>query len=162
DKERRGSYIVAYSLLHSQSGSISYINRSQEPAFFNPKEAELSIERYSRKFGDSPRITKMPHRRGLPDGIIAVWGNITLEPLDQESIKTLAARKSPKRVFFFYSLHIFTGWEKEVFPISRFEGGGVFFGAESFDEKGRGPLRLAAVNVSVFPPPASPMAAGEA
>src|SRR5262249_28412793 len=26
DKERRGSYVVAYSLLHSQSGSISYIN----------------------------------------------------------------------------------------------------------------------------------------
>src|SRR5262245_58391878 len=51
DKERRGSYVVAYSLLHSQSGSISYINRSQEPAFFNPKEAELSIEQYSRKFG---------------------------------------------------------------------------------------------------------------
>src|SRR5207247_5209642 len=27
DKERRGSYITAHSLLHSQDGSISYINR---------------------------------------------------------------------------------------------------------------------------------------
>src|SRR5512133_1931284 len=74
DKKRRGPYIVAYSLLHSQDGSVSYINRSQEPAFLNAKEAELSIERYSRKFGDSPRIMKMPHRSGLPDGVIAVWG----------------------------------------------------------------------------------------
>src|SRR5262245_56358706 len=37
DKERRGRYIVAYSLLHSQDGSVSYINRSQEPAFINAK-----------------------------------------------------------------------------------------------------------------------------
>src|SRR6266545_2528042 len=73
DKERRGPYVVAYSLLHSQD--------------LNAKEAELSIERYSRKFGDSPRIMKMPHRNGLPDGVIAVWGKVTLEPLDQESIK---------------------------------------------------------------------------
>src|SRR5262245_24731330 len=162
DKERRGSYIVAYSLLHSQSGSISYINRSQEPAFFNPKEAELSIERYSRKFGDSPRITKMPHRRGLPDGIIAVWGNITLEPLDQESIKTLAAGRSPKRGFLIDYLRNFTRSAKEGLPIYRIDGGPGFIWAASFDEKGRGTLRLAAVNVSGFSPPASPMAAGEA
>jgi hypothetical protein len=162
DKERRGSYIVAYSLLHSQSGSISYINRSQEPAFFNPKEAELSIERYSRKFGDSPRITKMPHRRGLPDGIIAVWGNITLEPLDQESIKTLAAGRSPKRGFLIDYLRNFARSAKEGLPIYRIDGGPGFIWAASFDEKGRGTLRLAAVNVSGFSPPASPMAAGEA
>jgi hypothetical protein len=162
DKERRGSYIVAYSLLHSQSGSISYINRSQEPAFFNPKEAELSIERYSRKFGDSPRITKMPHRRGLPDGIIAVWGNITLEPLDQESIKTLAAGRSPKRGFLIDYLRNFTRSAKEGLPIYRIDGGPGFIWAASFDEKGRGTLRLAAVNVSGFSPPASPRPAVEA
>src|SRR6516162_3373337 len=38
DKERRRSYIAAYSLLHSRDGNILYINRTQEPAFFNPKE----------------------------------------------------------------------------------------------------------------------------
>src|SRR5262245_48721966 len=86
DKGRRGSYIAAYSLLHSQDGNISYINRSQEPAFVSPKEAELDIQRYSRKIGESPRIMKMPQRSGLPDGLIAVWGKITLEPLDKESI----------------------------------------------------------------------------
>src|SRR6266481_9278502 len=64
EKERRGSYIAAYSLLHSKNGNLSYINRSQEPAFFNPSEAELNIEQYSRKFGESARIMKMPHRSG--------------------------------------------------------------------------------------------------
>ena len=33
DKERRRSYIAAYSLLHSRDGNILYINRTQEPAF---------------------------------------------------------------------------------------------------------------------------------
>src|SRR6478735_7740986 len=90
DKERRRSYITAYSLLHSEDGNLSYINRSQEPAFFNPSEAELNIQQYSRNLGESARILKMPHRSGLPDGLIAVWGKITLEPLDQESINILA------------------------------------------------------------------------
>jgi hypothetical protein len=157
DKERRGPYSVAYSLLHSQDGSVSYINRSKEPAFLNTKEAELSIERYSRKFGDSPRIMKMPHRNGLPDGVIAVWGKVTLEPLDQESIKTLADGKSPKKGFLVDYLRNFTRSAKEGLPIYRIDGGPGFIWAASFDQKGRGTLRLAAVNASGFSRP--PMAA---
>jgi hypothetical protein len=162
DKERRGHYIVAYSLLHSQDGSVSYINRSQEPAFLNAKEAELSIERYSRKFGDSPRIMKMPHRNGLPDGVIAVWGKVTLEPLDQESIKTLADGKSPKKGFLVDYLRNFTRSAKEGLPIYRIDGGPGFIWAASFGQKGRGTLRLAAVNVSGFSRPPAPLAAAEA
>ena len=97
DKERRGPYTAAYSLLHSRDGNILYINRSQEPAFFNSKEAEINIQQYSRRIGESPRIMKMPHRSGLPDGLIAVWGKVTLEPLDQESIKILAVERIPKK-----------------------------------------------------------------
>jgi len=108
DKERRGPYIAAYSLLHSKNGNLSYINRSQEPAFFNPNEAELNIQRYSRKLGESARILKMPHRSSLPDGVIAVWGKITLEPLDQESIKTLADGKNPRKGFLIDYLRDFT------------------------------------------------------
>src|SRR5262245_65073154 len=72
DKERRRPYIAAYSLLHSRDGNILYINRTQEAAFFNPKDVEVNIQRYSRKIGESPRIMKMPHRGSLPDGLIEV------------------------------------------------------------------------------------------
>src|SRR6266478_1598624 len=153
EKERRRSYAVAYSLLRSQDGRISYINRSQEPAFLNSKESELNIERYSRKFGDSPRIMKMPRRSGLPDGVIAVWGRVTLEPLDQESIKTLADGKNPKKGFLIDYLRNFTRSAKEGLPIYRIDGGPGFIWAASFDQKGRGTLRLAAVDVSGFAPP---------
>ena len=153
DKERRGPYIAAYSLLHSKNGNLSYINRSQEPAFFNPNEAELNIQRYSRKLGESARILKMPHRSSLPDGVIAVWGKITLEPLDQESIKTLADGKNPRKGFLIDYLRDFTRSAKQGLPIYRIDGGPGFIWAASFDQKGRGTLRLAAVDVSGFAPP---------
>ena len=157
DKERRGSYTAAYSLLHSQDGNISYVSRSQEPAFLNPQEVELNIQRYSRKIGESPRIMKMPHRSGLPDGLIAVWGKITLEPLDQESIKILATGKSPKKGFLIDHLRNFARSAKEGLPIYRIDGGPGFIWAASFDNKGRGTLRLAAVEVSGFSPPPTPV-----
>ena len=157
DKERRGSYTAAYSLLHSQDGNISYVSRSQEPAFLNPKEVELNIQRYSRKIGESPRIIKMPHRSGLPDELIAVWGKIKLEPLDHESIKILAAGKSPKKGFLIDYLRNFARSAKEGLPIYRIDGGPGFIWAASFDNKGRGTLRLAAVEVSGFSPPPTPV-----
>jgi hypothetical protein len=157
DKERRGPYSAAYSLLHSQDGNISYINRSQEPAFLNPKEAEVNIQRYSRKLGESPRIMKMPHRSGLPGGVIAVWGKITLEPLDQESIKTLADGKNPKKGLLIDYLRNFARSAKEGLPIYRIDGGPGFIWATGFDQKGRGTLRLAAVEVSGFSPPPDPL-----
>ncbi|MBV8243342.1 MAG: hypothetical protein JOY75_21365, partial [Hyphomicrobiales bacterium] len=154
DKERRGSYIAAYSLLHSKNGNLSYINRSQEPAFLKPSEVELNIQRYSSKLGESARILKMPHRSGFPDGVIAVWGKITLEPLDQESIKTLADGKNPRKGFLIDYLRDFTRSAKQGLPIYRIDGGPGFIWAASFDQKGRGTLRLAAVDTSGFAPPA--------
>src|SRR6516225_11208714 len=123
DKERLRSYIAAYSLLHSRDGNILYINRSQQPAFFNPKEAEANIQRYSRKIGESPRIIKMPHRGGLPDGLIAVWGKITLEPLDQQSMKILADGKGPRKGLLIDFLGNFARSAKEGLPIYHIDGG---------------------------------------
>ncbi len=156
DKERRRPYIAAYSLLHSRDGNILYINRTQEPAFFNPKEVEVNIQRYSRKIGESPRIMKMPHRGSLPDGLIAVWGKITLEPLDQESIKTLADGKNPRKGFLIDYLRDFTRSAKQGLPIYRIDGGPGFIWAASFDQKERGTLRLAAVELSGFSPSSDP------
>jgi hypothetical protein len=53
EKEKRGSFTAAYSLLHSQDGKIVYVNRSQEPVFFSSKEAEEDVQRYARKLGQS-------------------------------------------------------------------------------------------------------------
>jgi hypothetical protein len=153
EKARRGSRTTTYSLLHSKDGNVSYINRSQESASFDPSESELTIERYSRELGESARILKAPHRSGLPHGVIAVWGKITLEPLDQNSIKLLADGKKPRKGFLIDYLRDFTRSAKEGLPIYRIVGGPGLIWAASSDQKGRGTLRLAAVDVSGFAPP---------
>jgi hypothetical protein len=155
DKERRGSYTAAYSLLHGRDGNIVYVNRSQQPSFFNSNEAEDDIQRYSGKIGETPRIMKMPHRSNLPDGLIAIWGQITLVQLDEESVKILSDGKSPKKGLLIDFLGNFARSAKEGLPIYRIDGGPGFVWAASFDQKGRGTLRLAAVDASVLvsPPP---------
>jgi hypothetical protein len=75
EKEKRGSFNAHYSILHSGNGTAVYINRFQEPAFWSDDdEVSDDIARYSRKIGQDPKILKMPHRTGFPDGTIAVWG----------------------------------------------------------------------------------------
>src|SRR5262249_45575831 len=111
------------------------------------------IQRHTRNIGESPRILKMPHRSGLQDGLIAVWGEITVEQLDHESVKILADGKGPKKGLLIDFLGNFVRSAKEGLPIYRIDGGpGLIFGA-SFGQKGRGTLRLAAVDASRFRSP---------
>jgi hypothetical protein len=151
NKERRGPYTAAYSILHSRDGKVLYVNRSQDPAFFTSKEAESEIQRYSRNIGE-PRITKMPHA-GLRNGIIAVWGDVTLEQLDEDSIRTLAEGKSPKKGLLIDFLANLARSAKEGLPVYRIGGGPGFIWASSFDQKGRGTLRTVAVDASGFVSP---------
>src|SRR3954451_19049688 len=52
EKDRRRSLNVTYSLLHSQDGTIFYVNRFQEPAFLSANEADSAIRQYSSKIGE--------------------------------------------------------------------------------------------------------------
>src|ERR1700704_4380511 len=151
-KERRGSYSVTYSLLHSRDGKIVYVNRFQAPAFFGPNEADEDIKRYSRRLGESARITRMPHRSGVPDGILAAWGNVELDPLDSASIAALGKGSSPKKGYFVDFIGNFARSAKEGLPIYRVNAGAGFLWVASFDQKGRGTLRFAAVDPSAFYP----------
>src|SRR5215471_2546569 len=154
-KTRRGrSDIAIYSLLHSREGSVLYINRSQEPAFLNAKKAVQNIQQSSSSIGELPRVIRMPHRSGFPDGLIAVWGKITLEQLDQEGIKVLVAdRKALKKGLLIDFLGNFLRSAKAGLPVYRMDGGPGFVWAASFDQKGHGILRMGAVDASKFLPP---------
>src|SRR6516225_6121380 len=147
---RRKSDTTTYSLLHSREGTIFYINRAQELAPLNAKKAEEDIQQSSSNIGELPRVMKMPHRSGFPDGTIAVWGNVTLEQLDQESIKLLADRKRLKKGLLIDFLGNFVRSAKAGLPIYRIDGGPGFVWAGSFDQKGHGILRSGAVDASKF------------
>jgi hypothetical protein len=149
-RERRSSSDVTYSLLHSRDGSIVYINRYQTPAFVARKEAEHDIQSYSQKLGESPRTKiRMPHRPGL-DGILASWGNTVLEPLDTENRKAFAEGRRLGKGYYIDFIGNFDRSAKEGFPLYRISGGAGFIWAASFDQKGRGTLRLVAVDTSAF------------
>ncbi len=159
DKERRGKFNATYSILHSRDGVAVYINRYQEPAFFGATEADDDIQIYSRKIGETPRITRMPQRAGFPNGILASWGKVELEPLDNDSIKALAEGRRPiTKGYVVDFIGDFARSAKEGLPIYRISGGPGFVWVASIGQKGRGTLRLTAVDASVLAPATTPRA----
>jgi hypothetical protein len=152
-KERRGSFNVTHSILHSRDGSIVYVNRYQEPAFWGPNEADEDLQRYSRKIGAQSHIITLPSRPGLPNGILATWGKVVLEPLDNESLMKLVDGGRPTiKGYFIDFIGDFARSAKEGLPVYRLSGGAGFVWVASFNEKGRGTLRFSAVDASAISP----------
>ena len=129
------------------------MNRYQEPAFWAPNEVNEDIEGYSLKFGEQPRIITMPRRPGLPEGILAMWGKVVLDPLDSESLKLLAEGRRPtKKGYFIDFIGNFARSAKEGLPVDRLSGGPGFVWVASYDQKGRGTLRFSALDASATSP----------
>lgn len=148
DRERRGPFTATYSILHAGDGSVRYVNRYQEPAFFGPNEANEDIESYSRRFGGAPEIIQLPRRNGLPEGRLALWGDVVLKALDSDSIKILGEGNSPKKGLLIDFIGDFARSVKEGLPVYRIAGGAGFVWFASYDQRGRGTLRFAAVDAS--------------
>ena len=151
DTNRQGSLNATYSVLHSKDGTIVYANRTQQRAILQASQADREIQNYSRNLGQA-KITKIPRRTGISDALMATWGQIELEPLDNESIRLLAGGKSPKKGLLIDFLGDFTRSAQEGAPIYRIVGGAGFIWAGSFDKKSRGTLRIAAVDASALQP----------
>ncbi len=149
---RRQSFSVAQSLLHSRDGRIAYINRQQDPVLFEGGDVDEDIRTFSRKLGAQPRITKMP-RRGNLDGTLALWGQVSIEPLDADSVKILADGRSPRKGFLVDFLGNLTRSAQEGLPVYRITGGPGLIWVGSHDQRGRGTLRVTAVDASVLTPP---------
>jgi hypothetical protein len=163
ENQARGSFDATYSMLHSRDGTVVYLSRYQQPSFFDAKEAGREIQNYAQKFGGTPKITRIPRRSGNIDALLATWGSVELEPLDDDSMKTVAAGRSPKKGFMVDFLGDFAKSAKEGLPVYRIAGGPGFVWSDSFDPKGRGTMRFVAVDASalepgavVSPPPPAP------
>jgi len=152
ERDRRQSFNVTYSILHSQDGTVLYVNRFQEPALVSPNEVNQAIRQNSVRLGAQTRIERLPRRVGLPEGVLATWGKVTLEPLDSDSINTLAEGKSPKKGYLIDFVGNFTRSAKEGLPIYRISGGPGFIWVASYDQRGRGTLRFAAIDPSGIHP----------
>lgn len=97
-EKKSGSKInSSYSVLHSADGAVVYTNQSSEPSSFTSKEVKAEIQSLTQKYGAQPRILNMPRKPEFAEGVIAVWGDVALEPLDAASISVLATGKSPAK-----------------------------------------------------------------
>jgi hypothetical protein len=152
-KGPRGEVNASYSILYSTDGTIVYANRSQEPVYFSLQSAKEEIQRLAQKYGAQPKIIELPHRTGLPDGLIAVWGDVDLQPVDDANIRLIAAGKGPKLGFMIDFIGDFQRSAKMGLPVYRIGGGAGSVWAASFRQDARGTLRFVAVDAAKFSPP---------
>jgi S1-C subfamily serine protease len=152
ESEKRGPFKAYYTILHSDDGSIVYVNRSQEPAYWGENEVKSDIDYYSRQIGSRPKnIIKMPSRPGFPDGTIAVWGDVILDRIvNPESLKLLAGEKNPKLGVLIDFIGDYAKSAKNDLPVYRISGDSGFVWSASYNSHGRGTLRFLAINPSVF------------
>jgi S1-C subfamily serine protease len=148
--EARGQFKVWYSLMLGKDGTVVYVNRYQEPAYWKANEAKDDIERYSKKVGQEPRIVHLPPHPGFPKGTLATWGDVLLEPIVGEELRLLAADKPLPQGIAIDFIGDFTKSARQGLPIYRLAGGAGFVWAGSFNDAGRGTLRFAAVNASAY------------
>ncbi len=145
-----GVFASVNSILHSQNRATAYISRYIEPAFFEAGDIQREIERLSQLFGSEPHVLRSPRQLGGPEAIIAHWGDVTLEQLDNQSLAELAAGKSVRRGMLFDFLADFGRSAREGFPVYRIGGGAGYVWAARFEKSGWGSLRVTAVDASRF------------
>jgi tetratricopeptide (TPR) repeat protein len=141
-----GPFRSSYTILHSQDGAVSYVNRELDPAFFDPEEVDAEIKRLSVRFGRQPRLTRLT--RSDYGGVIASWGDVAFEPLDTSGRDQLAMQKSPRKGILVDFIGNFQQSVKNSLPVYRTTGGPGFVWVASFDQYGRGKLRYFAIDVS--------------
>ena len=112
---------------------IVYVNRYQEPAYWGKNEVTHDIEYFANKIGEPTKnIIKMPSREDFPDGTIAIWGDVVLERVvDTQSLKILAAGKSPKIGFLVDFIGNFERSAKNDLPVLSYSRrSGICLGCE--------------------------------
>jgi hypothetical protein len=146
----RGLVYSSSSILHSADGIIVYANKTLEPTLSSQADAQEQIQQIAQTYGAQPTIIEMPHRPGFPDGLIAVWGDVVLQPLDTENVSQLAAGKSPQVGFMVDFIADFQRSAKNGLPIYRISGGAGSVWAVSYGQPDRGTLRAIAIDTSKF------------
>jgi hypothetical protein len=159
DKEARGRVEVWSSILHARDGTVTYVNHYREPAYWAADEVAADIQRYSRKIGEEPHIIQLPARPGLPQGTLATWGKVVLEPIVGDELRLLAEDKELEKGIAIDFIGNFTRSARRGLPIYRLAGGAGFVWVASYNQSGRGTLRFSAVDASTYsrqqlqPPP---------
>jgi hypothetical protein len=145
---RNRAFTDTVAVLYSNTGATSYVAHLVEPAYFAPNDIEGELARLSHIYRQRPKVLTMPMRDGMPGGVIASWGDVTLERLSFEEIRGLANGINPKRGFLVDFLGNFKRSAQANLPIFAIHGGAGLIWNASFDESGKGNLRISSIDAS--------------
>ena len=146
--ETKREITFSNSILHAQDGTAWYINRYIEPATFGKSEVRSEINRLSTKYGQRPaREMQMPHKDGLPDATMVVWGKVELERLSDEEAKTVASG-GPHAGILVGFLGDLEKSAKRGTPLYVLSGGAGYVWIATYNNAGRGVLRFLTIDVS--------------
>jgi hypothetical protein len=88
--------------------------------------------------------------------VIAIWGQINLEPLDSSTLSIIASGHDVKSGFRVDYLGDFRKSAKLGMPVYRIAGGPGYLWNASYDQKGRGHVRLLTSNAAAYAVPMEP------
>lgn len=108
------------------------------------------IDRLSRKFAQQPQIRSSDDGPSSQRSTIATWGGVELDPVDAAELASLANGKAADENPLVDFLGSFQQSARSGLPIYRVGGTAGFIWSASSDSKGKGSLRFAAVDASLF------------
>jgi hypothetical protein len=91
----------------------------------------------------------MPHSEGLPDAVIAVWGAVRLDPIDETEEATVASGGRAAGLLLSY-LGDLQRSAKAGVPVYRIAGGAGYVWAATVNKDGRGALRFLTADASKY------------
>jgi hypothetical protein len=138
------------SIMHASDGTAVYVNRFVEAASLTQSDAESEIERLSQRFGQRPDVKRLQSRRGLPGGIIAIWGDLRLEQISESDRAILADGGQLTSTISVDFIADFRRSAREGLPLYRLAGGAGYVWAGSFGPGNQGTLRFFTANPSRF------------
>ena len=145
-----GPYDSWVTVLHSNDNIVVFVLQDMLPAYFAPGDVEREIQRLSKHFGHAARVLTGDPRPEAPHSLIAVWGDLTLSPLDQS---TMDALRRDETITSGLVIDFFSDSKrsaKEGMPVFQMGGGAGYIYAVKFDDSGKGRLRIVSVNPNLL------------
>ena len=150
ERGKRGTFTSTSSILHGRDGSVAYVNREIQPAFFVGNDIQAEIKRLSARFGAPARETRLPERAEQSNAVIALWGNVQLEELDGNSRAALETDALSQQSLFVDHLGDVRQSLQLGLPVYQLRGGTGYLWSAASDRGGRGHLRFLAIDVAAL------------
>ena len=135
-------------VMHTEDGTAVYLMAALSPVALNDDMVRREIDKLANEFKEQPkRIERLPERPGVPNSVIAVWGNVELRLLRPEDFREGDFDPIWPGIFL-DPLGDMERSAKEGLPIYRVTGGPGYVYSASFDPTGHGHRRTDAVDIA--------------